>query len=429
MKRKIVLLTTIGASLGALALGGCSQPTDDETSSSSENAVGIQSSDDFERHVTCIHHRRERTTAGGKPLHRAFHLKNQGCLKGDMYVDPKLPEDLKVGIFSKDMRTAKKDAAFDHQVWMRLTNINKPADFDADLRGLALKVLDVKGAAHIDGDPLVGQDFLMNDTRVHFLNHPEEVVRAAEISEKAKPHLGDVPIIFALLTRAKKQLSTPNTLLSNQYHSRAPFKLGEKNVIRYFVETCEPMTGAEVPRLPMKTEDRQFGDPQGKLAKTHDHLGQDLAKRASAPGGICLLFRAYVRSVNDSRSIDDYISKWDVDATTRLATLATIVFPKQDVHAETNEAMCESLQFSPLNTIPAHAGVGVMNEGRKWIYEASRTAASKRARIKDYKCEEIFPDFDTKGTAPPSSTPAPVKPVPDDPADYTADDAEGLASD
>src|SRR5262245_32649956 len=118
--------------------------------------------------MTCLHHRRER--AYGQELDRGFHLKIQGCLEGRMFVNAALAKERRVGIFG--MRTAGAGEPFDHRVWVRLTSINKMNDAEADLRGLALKVMSVPGTKLWPGDPESGQDFLMNDTRVHFLNSP-----------------------------------------------------------------------------------------------------------------------------------------------------------------------------------------------------------------------------------------------------------------
>src|SRR5687767_3912090 len=97
----------------------------------------------YQRRITCIHHRRERTRAGAE-LKRGFHLKTHGCFEGQMTVNPKLDADLKVGVFA--MHTVGKDKPYDHRVLARLTNINQLADSKLDLRGLGIKVVGVPGA-------------------------------------------------------------------------------------------------------------------------------------------------------------------------------------------------------------------------------------------------------------------------------------------
>lgn len=229
-----------------------------------------------------------------------------------------------------------------------MTNINQPFDDVADLRGLALEVVDVDGPKKKGGDAYNGQDFLMNDTKVHFVNRPEDVIRATEITEGSpKNPIRDAKLLFAMATRGKDQLTTPNTLLNHEYHSRAPFRLGPKHIIRYFVRSCG-------------------GTP-------------DVAD-------VCLEFMAQLRAEQDSgRWLDDLITPWE-DTPVKLAT---IEFPPQDT--KDNEQTCKALVMDPLHTIPAHEGVGMMNKGREYIYRASREAAAKRDELVRYQCDRIFP--------------------------------------
>jgi hypothetical protein len=375
-KRALLLFALVASTASFLA---CTSGTSEEEDTS-EGAASSPEDDDqgaypFERHVTCIHHRRERTRAQGAELTRAWHLKIHGCLKGKLTVDPALPNDKRIGVFSN--RSAQ-------DVWMRLTNINQPADDVVDLRGLAIKVLKVPGAKKMPGDPFDGQDFLMNDTKVHFVNTPEEVIRASEINDGSPKDFffSDIPLLFAMLTRGRKQLTLPNTLLNHEYHSRAPYRFGGANIIRYYVKTC-----SETPDAAKIAAD----------TPPKDRLTVDFQNRARE-NGVCLDFMAKFRSVADSdKWLDDLITPWD-DTPVKLAT---IQFPPQDPQA--NAATCESLTYDPLHTIAAHEGVGIMNKGREFIYRASREAASKRRSIERFACTNIFPDFDTKRDPPPST--------------------------
>jgi hypothetical protein len=369
-KRAILLFALAASTAGFLAC--TSAPSDEEEEASGEDAVSDQGRGfyPFERSVTCVHHRRERTRAKGEKLTRAWHLKIHGCLQGKLTVDPNLPEDKRIGVF-------KNASAQD--VWMRVTNINQPADDVVDLRGLAIKVLNVPGEKKMPGDPYDGQDFLMNDTNVHFVNTPEEVMRASEITDGSPKNLfKDTLLLIAMATRGRKQLTLPNTLLTHEYHSRAPFRFGNEHIIRYFVKTCSKTPN--VGQIPAGTP--------GK-----DRLKVDFQNRAKE--GVCLDFMAQFRSAANSKKwLDDLITPWE-DTPVRLAT---IQFAPQN--PEDNKATCEGLTYDPLHTIAEHEGVGVMNKGREWIYRASREAASKRADLEQYSCKKIFPDFETKRVAP-----------------------------
>jgi hypothetical protein len=368
-KRAILLVALAASTVGLLA---CTRTGDDEEVSEGDDAISDKKAEGaypFERSVTCIHHRRERTRAKGAQLTRAWHLKIHGCLKGQLTVDEDLPTEKRIGVFS---------IAKPQDVWMRVTNINQPADDVVDLRGLAIKVLGVPGQKKMPDERFDGQDFLMNDTKVHFVDTPEEVIRASEITDGSPKRFGDAFLLIKMATRGKKQLTLPNTLLAHEYHSRAPFRFGQEHIIRYFVRTCSSTPDAA--QIPSDTPPK-------------DRLTVDFRNRAKS--GVCLEFMAQFRSAANSKKwLDDLVTPWE-DTPVKLAT---IQFPPQDTAA--NATTCETLTYDPLHTIPAHEGVGIMNTGREWIYRASREAASKRRDLERFTCEKIFPDFASKRTAP-----------------------------
>jgi hypothetical protein len=365
-KRFVLLAALAACTTGVFA---CNTATTEEEAEGGEDAFssgGREGAYPFERSVTCVHHRREQTRVKGRELTRAWHLKSHGCLKGKLTVDAALPADKRVGVFASQ---APRD------VWMRITNINQPADDVVDLRGLAIKVLRVEGAKKMP-DKFDGQDFLMNDTKVHFVNSPDEVMRASEITDGSpKNLLKDGVLLFHMATGGKKQLTMPHTLLAHEYHSRAPFKFGSKYIIRYFVKTCAPT--ADEGRIAANTPSK-------------DRLTVDFHTRAKADG-VCLDFMAQFRSAENSKAwLDDLVTPWNDTA----VKLARIEFAPQD--PKDNEGTCKDLSYDPLHTIAAHEGVGVMNKGREWIYRASREASGKRRQIERYACEKIFPDFETR---------------------------------
>ncbi|HSN09012.1 MAG TPA: hypothetical protein VLS85_08230, partial [Hanamia sp.] len=69
---------------------------------------------------------------------RQIHPKMNGCVKAEFNIEKNLPEKLKVGIF-------KEEISF--PAWIRFSNGNtKPLpDNKKDLRGLAIKIMNVPG--------------------------------------------------------------------------------------------------------------------------------------------------------------------------------------------------------------------------------------------------------------------------------------------
>jgi hypothetical protein len=127
-----------------------------------------------------------------------------------------------------------------------------------------------------------------------------------------------------------------------------------------------------------------------------DRLTVDFRNRARE-NGVCLDFMAQFRGAVDS-------DKWLDELITRGTTHPSSSRPSSSRRRTPRRpATCESLTYDPLHTIAAHEGVGIMNKGREFIYQASREAATKRRSIERFTCTKIFPDFDTKREAPPST--------------------------
>jgi hypothetical protein len=375
MKKRTILLSILAAS--AIGFIACASPGDSDVdeSAGAESTTPEPGAFDYDKRMACLHVRRERVRNGGETYKRAFHLKTHGCVRGTLTVDPDLPAAYRQGVFTQ----AKWE-----DVWMRITNINQPADNVVDLRGLALKIRDANKSKSLPEDPYAGQDFLMNDTRVHFLTDPRHVVRANELSppELAKPGQPEDGIIAqAVEERVKKafggpnsQLNQPKSLLASEYHSRAPFRLGKNFTIRYFVEPCDK---------------GQFANFNPEL--TRNYLTEDFVKRAQEDG-ICFLLKARIRPNSEVPLpvIEDLLTPWEDTP----VTLAKVEFPKQNV--ADNGGTCDRLWFSPLNTREAHEGLGPMNAGREFIYKASRNIEKLREKLETFQCEAIYPDFETK---------------------------------
>ena len=69
---------------------------------------------------------------------RQIHTKMHGCVKASFAIEPNLPDTLKVGVFGKPGS---------YPAWVRFSNANSTPQPDAkkDIRGIAIKLMNVKG--------------------------------------------------------------------------------------------------------------------------------------------------------------------------------------------------------------------------------------------------------------------------------------------
>lgn len=107
----------------------------------------------------------EERTAGGTLMKRDAHLKHHGCVKAFFDIDAKLlTSSQQVGIFSKD--SPKQFLA-----WIRFSNgdpDSTKADADGDVRGMSIKLMNVKNA--VSGS----QDFLLMNSKSFFIKDSSE---------------------------------------------------------------------------------------------------------------------------------------------------------------------------------------------------------------------------------------------------------------
>jgi hypothetical protein len=347
-------------------------PTDPPFETSAEELARFKA---LWKRALCLHETRIEGLHVAR-LNRTFHHKIHGCLRGKFKVAASRPADARVGIFSSDA---------DLEAVARYSNINQFEDYHDDLRGLGVRLS--RGA--------LSQDFLVNDTRRHFASTPEEILEFNEYAargdeglrefalkdlESLKSVFGDADRgmkmmdeepakfigllalhptrnfmhIHRLLDIRRNQADRPFSLLTKEFHSRAPFRLGAKT-IKYAVVPCG----------------RNGIHPRRRSAS---HLGEDLKANAQR-GGLCLQLVARFFESEEKTPIHDYTKEWK----SKPVVLGKFEFAPQDPTED--PAACEALVFSPWNTLPEHRPEGIVNKGRWYIYHASRTQSRPETRL------------------------------------------------
>ena len=161
---------------------------------------------------------------------RDAHPKHTGLLEGVFTVDPALPADLRVGLFAE---------ARSYQAWVRTSSASDKPQSDAvrDVRGLAIKLLDVPGEKIPESDEPQTQDFLL-------LSHPSMPLGTVRLFHDAIVYAARYsPLVFAakmLLTGRSgvlKELDAarirPSSPLEIRYWSTTPYRFGADRVVKY----------------------------------------------------------------------------------------------------------------------------------------------------------------------------------------------------
>ena len=266
--------------------------------------------------------------------YRGMHAKGHGCLEGTIEYDNPRGNYLS-GIF-KNTKT--------YAVVARFSNGSSfyQADSERDLLGLAIKVKNVTDGKRLIKDGKDEQDFLMTSAPHHHTRDIHHLMNFIFARASGRFQSIKFPDVLAILL--KQTHYRPENALTASYWSRAPFKWGEGNTVKYFVKPCN----------------------ESREAIKHSKLSDDhyIEKISDYSSTRPTCFNMYVQPQTDAykEPIENHQIEWKSPA----EKIAKIVFPIQNVdRSET----CQSLKFSPWNGIFAHKGLGNFNRARRLIYD------------------------------------------------------------
>lgn len=277
---------------------------------------------------------------------RQVHPKSHALVWGECIVEADLPPALRVGIFAEPKS---------YPMWARFSNasgIEKrgtlKSDLEPDVRGLAIKLLEVPGKKLVE-DEAQTQDFI-------FINHPVFIVRDMQGlvnlglagSGQADPEiLASLAPTFEIIKAATSK-SVSNPLLI-QYWSTTPYKLGSQ-IIKFSVKPH-----------------KQDVIPEAK--PTSEHYLREAAVRYLTEEGQEASFDFLVQCFVDfdKTPIEDGTVEWK-EADTPFIKVATIRIPSQKFDFPERHRLDEGIAFSPWHTLPDHEPMGGLNLARKKIY-------------------------------------------------------------
>ncbi|MBC7712234.1 MAG: catalase family protein [Rhizobacter sp.] len=290
----------------------------------------------------------DKSTNGDPVMKRDAHPKHHGCVQASVEMDASaLSNDQQVGVFSK---TAPKK----YEAWIRFSNGNpnfKKADADGDVRGMAIKLMNVTGSTS------GSQDFLLMNSKSFFIKDSKEYVDFMKATE------GNLSLLWFLATHGR----TRNVILAAQgmkvgnplhvdYFSATPYKLGNK-VVKYSARSCTP-------------SDKRDSIPKNP---SHNFLHERLANTLKESEA-CFDFYAQVSVDARKMPVEDPTVEWD-ESLSPYKKIGRITIPKQ-TGVDTAEQMkfCENLSFDPWHTLPEQRPLGAINRVRLQVY----TAISKK---------------------------------------------------
>ncbi len=281
---------------------------------------------------------------------RDAHTKAHGCVKAEFSVDPDIPADLAHGVFQPGARYA---------ALLRYSNGTPGAprpDIKGDMRGMAIKLLDVPGQRLMETPGRAGEhDFILISKPYFFINGTKnyaELFQALDSDSK----LAKLKIPFLLGWRGSinawhmlhQTIANP---LETQYYSLVPYQLGlgdERIAVKYSAKPCEPGQS----RIP---EDPGMNYLREAMVET---LGT---------GEACMDFMIQ-RRAGPSMSVENSVIAWS-EADAPFVPIGRITIGPQNFNTPEQNAACENQSFNPWRVLPAHRPLGAINRTRRVLYE------------------------------------------------------------
>lgn len=278
---------------------------------------------------------------------RGQHPKHHGCVTAKFTVEAGVPAHLRAGVFAAP-------ATFDALI--RFSNGKSSDDREADVHGMAIKLLDVPGPKLLAGQDNAGaQDFVLVDHETFFLGDIEDYERFnREFIESKKGTAALVLFVLkqaafrpSLLFRIKaftgKKLAAP---LASHYWSTTPYRLGDR-AVKYMA--VSPLAGAS----------------EGKSVASKDGLSEALVAHLRGQEAR-FDFGVHVQTDPAAHPVEDATVNWSSNGAP-FVKLATIVIPPQRFEPQSD--LAENTAFSPWHALEAHRPLGGINRARRHVYE------------------------------------------------------------
>nr|WP_235676920.1 catalase family protein [Mycolicibacterium porcinum] len=336
--------------------------------------------EDIEKIVEALHKNNERAYKKFKHGLRDAHAKSHAILRGELNVNPDLPEVLAQGIFA---------AQRSYPVIARISTTSGVlrSDKNRGVRGLGIKAIGVHGERAMK-DPQdqqnVTQDFVLV-THEEFLFADAHAYRTlgmlsatllARLSDNAmwavSELLGALKKIRLPIPENLAVFAAPNRpILGETFFSSAPIRFGDY-VARFKYEPTSP----EVKALADQTLPRNPGQDE------HRDLIMAFFEKNSAE----YTFSVQLCLDTKTMPIEDATKRWE----SPYLPVAKVVFPRQNPYSALRRAYGDDvLSFNSWRGLEAHRPLGSINRLKLKVYEASSDFRHKMNHIDRHEPADI----------------------------------------
>jgi Dyp-type peroxidase family len=277
----------------------------------------------------------------GKTL-RDAHPKMHGCVRALFKVEANLDPSLRIGLFA---------AATTYHAWVRSSNQEGKVSADSrpDIRGAAIKLLDVPGAKLLDGEEHCSTHDIVTISHDAFVTKDvaefDGLIQALVAGRVLKFCLTH-PRVGWNLFRSLRNHSSP---LDITYFSVTPYLLGT-HAVKYMLKPAGSQR-AVIPKHP-----------------SYDYLRDALRERLER-GSASFDFMVQVQGDPRKTPIEDPGIAWR-ERHARFKKVATLEIFQQTFDTPGQREFGENLSFNPWRCLPEHRPLGGINRARRQVYRA-----------------------------------------------------------
>ena len=336
--------------------------------------IPADEADDIQRVIQAMELILARTQAKSGKFRADVHVKSHGYAQGELRVLPNLPDELAQGLFEHEgvYRTV-----------VRFSNAASQPQADAipDGRGMAIKVLEVKGEMVLaDEQSGPTQDFLMINHPVFFARNVKDFLRIERVLVEADDNSlatargaltgGDWNPLhwhwreMLAVVRIAGQL--PAHPASNTYFSTSPIRFG-KHVVKYRAKPAGDRLDS-------------YLDLVKRLGSDGDAMRLALEETLRTEQ-VLFEFQVQLRTSEQTMPIEDVTVEWP-ESESPYRTVAHLLLPRQENALLRQQDDYQNLAFNVWHALAAHRPLGGINRVRRWAYPVSSAWRRQQTRVK-----------------------------------------------
>ena len=238
----------------------------------------------------------------------------------------------------------------------------KGPDTRSDLRGFAIKLLDVEGEKALETDDTSSQDFLLASSKRFFVRNAIDYLDFTVAFERGRLRL------FWYFAGTRRRWSDGLALARPLFPRPAAFRLDSLLSADYFSQTPYRWEGTAVKyRVQASSATRAVVRRFTRSADTPHYL-RDTLMRHLASENVLLDFSVQFQKHAGRQPIEDPMVIWN-ERECPFHKVATIVIPRQDFHNTANWGWAEHISYTPWRSLAVHRPLGGINRTRRMVYE------------------------------------------------------------